>query len=381
MKSKLLKRDLNPVWLGILVISNMFLMGQETWPPQTAVPQIDDIWHPIAKTGEAVTISGTNFGISQDISTVTFNGIDAGQATSWSDTTITINVPEGDATGAAVVTVNNQSSSGFPFELRVDECQVDADCDDRDATTEDACNNGQCEHAVDEAQESIDPLEDIMLFGGMYEAGGVQGRYERSGLFSGMVGAKCWTKAYSSMAPGQAKTMALGLGNEWASATNRANVEVGWWWNGSASNAPMLYMASYKYGKCVWKVYLDWFNPGANVYLRITKDQVTGTHKWYLYASAAGARKAYQYTVINSVAGSFAWGPDLAVWGERTSNVSNRGEFWKVYVYKPYAYGPEYAFWKTPNTLYDFAFWDSDPNYYMRPYKINGVWYGIDIRP
>jgi hypothetical protein len=31
------RRDLVPVWFGIIVLSGMFLMGQESWPP----PQSD----------------------------------------------------------------------------------------------------------------------------------------------------------------------------------------------------------------------------------------------------------------------------------------------------------------------------------------------------
>jgi formylglycine-generating enzyme required for sulfatase activity len=31
----MLKRNLVPVWIGIILMSGMFLMGQETWPPQT----------------------------------------------------------------------------------------------------------------------------------------------------------------------------------------------------------------------------------------------------------------------------------------------------------------------------------------------------------
>ena len=61
--------------------------------------------------GTLVTITGENFGESQDDSTVTFNGIDAGAADSWSDTEISIKVPEGATTGPVVVTVGGQPSN------------------------------------------------------------------------------------------------------------------------------------------------------------------------------------------------------------------------------------------------------------------------------
>jgi len=58
-----------------------------------------------------VTIAGEHFGDSQNGSTVTFNGVDAGDADSWSDTEIQIKVPDGATTGPVIVTVNGQSSN------------------------------------------------------------------------------------------------------------------------------------------------------------------------------------------------------------------------------------------------------------------------------
>ncbi len=65
--------------------------------------------------GTSVTIGGTNFGGSQTTSTVTFNGISAGTATSWSATSIVIPVPNGATTGNVVVTVSGASSNGVLF--------------------------------------------------------------------------------------------------------------------------------------------------------------------------------------------------------------------------------------------------------------------------
>jgi RHS repeat-associated protein len=55
--------------------------------------------------GAVITINGTNFGASQSTSTVTFNSIQA-IPNSWSDTAISVTVPEGATTGNIVVTVN-----------------------------------------------------------------------------------------------------------------------------------------------------------------------------------------------------------------------------------------------------------------------------------
>jgi hypothetical protein len=65
--------------------------------------------------GLAVTITGTNFGATQGSSTVTFNGTSAGTASSWSQTSITVNVPSGATTGSVVVTVSGVASNGENF--------------------------------------------------------------------------------------------------------------------------------------------------------------------------------------------------------------------------------------------------------------------------
>ncbi len=64
--------------------------------------------------GQAVTISGTSFGVTQGASTVTFNGT-AATATSWSDTNIGVTVPTGATTGPVVVTVFGVASNGTSF--------------------------------------------------------------------------------------------------------------------------------------------------------------------------------------------------------------------------------------------------------------------------
>jgi hypothetical protein len=46
---------------------------------------------------------------------VTFNGISAGTATTWSATSITVNVPNTATTGNVVVTVGGTASNGVSF--------------------------------------------------------------------------------------------------------------------------------------------------------------------------------------------------------------------------------------------------------------------------
>jgi hypothetical protein len=65
--------------------------------------------------GASITISGVFFGAAQGASTVTFNGVSAGTASSWGATIVTVNVPGGATTGNVVVTVGGQASNGVPF--------------------------------------------------------------------------------------------------------------------------------------------------------------------------------------------------------------------------------------------------------------------------
>jgi YD repeat-containing protein len=77
-------------------------------------PSITSLSPTFGLVGSSVTITGTGFGPSQGTSTVTFNGTPA-TSTSWSMTTIVVQVPTGATTGNVVVTVNGQASSGVSF--------------------------------------------------------------------------------------------------------------------------------------------------------------------------------------------------------------------------------------------------------------------------
>jgi YD repeat-containing protein len=64
--------------------------------------------------GTSVTINGSNFGASQNISSVTFNGVTA-TPSSWSNTVIVAPVPTGATTGPVVVKTSAIASNGVTF--------------------------------------------------------------------------------------------------------------------------------------------------------------------------------------------------------------------------------------------------------------------------
>ncbi len=67
-------------------------------------------------TGTTVVISGTGFGTAQGSSKVTFNGLTA-TASAWSDTSITVTVPQNAKSGNVVVTVNGVQTNGVYFKV------------------------------------------------------------------------------------------------------------------------------------------------------------------------------------------------------------------------------------------------------------------------
>jgi RHS repeat-associated protein len=77
-------------------------------------PNITGISPSSAGVGYSVAISGAAFGSTQGSSTVTFNGTSA-TPTSWSDTSISVPVPSGAASGYVVVTVGGITSNSFSF--------------------------------------------------------------------------------------------------------------------------------------------------------------------------------------------------------------------------------------------------------------------------
>lgn len=80
----------------------------------STAPGILDLNTLTGVAGTSVTITGVNFGSTQDSSTVKFNGTPA-TATSWSTTQIVCSVPDGATSGNVVITVGSESSSGIYF--------------------------------------------------------------------------------------------------------------------------------------------------------------------------------------------------------------------------------------------------------------------------
>jgi len=85
--------------------------------PQT--PTIGSLLPTNGPVGSPVVINGSGFGLTQSASKVTFNGVDAGMASDWSDTQITVKVPPGATTGDVMVvtTVGGSSARGTSFSV------------------------------------------------------------------------------------------------------------------------------------------------------------------------------------------------------------------------------------------------------------------------
>ncbi|MGO9227580.1 MAG: IPT/TIG domain-containing protein [Bryobacteraceae bacterium] len=78
-------------------------------------PSITSIYPASGPAGTQVTITGSGFGWNQGICTLTFNGTAAGTASSWTDTSITVNVPTGATTGNVVVSMFGAPSNTVVF--------------------------------------------------------------------------------------------------------------------------------------------------------------------------------------------------------------------------------------------------------------------------
>ncbi|MHB8894341.1 MAG: DUF5719 family protein [Candidatus Geothermincolia bacterium] len=81
----------------------------------TVGPYINSITPGSAPPTGEVTIAGVNFKATQGTSKVEFNGVNAGAAVSWSDTSIKVQVPYGAQTGNVLVTTSEGPSNTFPF--------------------------------------------------------------------------------------------------------------------------------------------------------------------------------------------------------------------------------------------------------------------------
>jgi len=142
----MLRKGLLPIWVGILVLSGMFLLGQDTWPPQES-PQIVSVLPDPGQAGAPVTVTGTLFGSLQGTSLLLYDGDELG-ITSWSATEIQAVLPDPKAPGTYLVQVVLETavSNLVPHTIVVpQECVVDADCDDENVCTgAETCLSGTC---------------------------------------------------------------------------------------------------------------------------------------------------------------------------------------------------------------------------------------------
>jgi hypothetical protein len=97
----------------------------------TVAPTLTSLSSTSEPIGKAVTILGTDFGVTQGTSTVTFNGVRAAP-TAWSATSIVVPVPAGATTGIVVVTVEGASSNGLAFAVNRSRDLTDANDFDGD---------------------------------------------------------------------------------------------------------------------------------------------------------------------------------------------------------------------------------------------------------
>lgn len=83
-------------------------------------PVINSIAPSTAKVGAEITITGNYFGDTQGVGYVDFNGIQASDYTSWSNTSIKVKVPANVNSGPLKVVVGSMQSNSVSFTLLVD---------------------------------------------------------------------------------------------------------------------------------------------------------------------------------------------------------------------------------------------------------------------
>jgi hypothetical protein len=81
---------------------------------QYAPPAITNLSANSGSPGTAITISGSNFGLTQGSSTITFNGAN-GTATGWNSNSIVVPVPAAATSGPIVVTVRGVATNSMSF--------------------------------------------------------------------------------------------------------------------------------------------------------------------------------------------------------------------------------------------------------------------------
>lgn len=89
--------------------------AQAAQPPAADPPSVSRLSPASSPVGATVVIGGSNFGVRQGSSTVTFNGTSAGRANGWTAANIIVTVPRGATTGDVVVMVGGMASNGALF--------------------------------------------------------------------------------------------------------------------------------------------------------------------------------------------------------------------------------------------------------------------------
>ncbi len=79
------------------------------------LPSVISVTPDVGPVGATIEIKGSNFGSTQGSSTVTFGGTEATTIGSWSDTSISADVPSGATSGDLVVTVGGSASNATQF--------------------------------------------------------------------------------------------------------------------------------------------------------------------------------------------------------------------------------------------------------------------------
>jgi len=97
--------------------AGIFFLGAALSPAWGAtLPHITALSVTSGTVDTDVTITGTNFGTSQETSIVAFNGTTA-PVSSWSASSISVTVPGGASTGNVIVTVGGEASNGVEFTI------------------------------------------------------------------------------------------------------------------------------------------------------------------------------------------------------------------------------------------------------------------------
>ena len=95
----------------VTVTVNGLVSNQDVTFTLLSEPSIESISPASGPVGTTVIVNGTNFGVYQASSSLSFNGVLASSVTSWSDTSIIAVVPSSATNGPVTITVNSIASN------------------------------------------------------------------------------------------------------------------------------------------------------------------------------------------------------------------------------------------------------------------------------